>query len=110
MQAITQRVVMRAVFGPAESAHPPGLGAKLTALTAWLNTPRNLTKLALYGPTGSPAAVVSARRWSRSRRRWWRRRRSAGSSDDPPGVASMLAQMRHEDGTLLGERECATNC
>ncbi len=106
MQAITQRVVMRAVFGPEESAHPPGLRAKLTALTAWLNTPRNLTKLALYGPDRLArsrgyreamepveAAVVAEAK----------RRRTV--ADEPPGVATMLAHSRHEDGTLLSEQE-----
>jgi cytochrome P450 family 135 len=107
MQAITQRVVMRAVFGPDEGAHPPGLGARLTALTEWLNTPRNLTRLALYGPDRlargrgyreamgpvEEAVVAEAKR------------RRAARGEDPPGVASLLAQTRHEDGTPLSDRE-----
>ena len=106
MQAITQRVVMRAVFGPDAANHPPGLGAKLTALTEWLNTPRNLTKLALYGPDrlarsrgyGEAMEPVEAAVVAEAKRR-----RTA--SEDPPGVATMLAQTRHEDGTPLSERE-----
>ncbi|HVO53167.1 MAG TPA: cytochrome P450 [Solirubrobacterales bacterium] len=106
MQAITQRVVMRAVFGPDEGAHPPGLDRKLTALTEWMNTPRNLTKLALLGPDrlarsrgyreamGPVEAAVLAEA---------RRRRAADEA--PPGVVTMLARARYEDGAPLSERE-----
>ncbi len=106
MQLITQRVVTRAVFGPDEARHPAGLDRKLTALTEWLNTPRNLTKLALLGPErlarsrGYREAMepVEAAVLAEAKRR-------RAATDAPLGVVTMLAQTRHEDGTLLSDRE-----
>jgi cytochrome P450 len=106
MQAITQEVVMRAVFGP-DRGRLDDLRARLTALTEWMNTPRNLTRLALLGPErlarsrGYRAAMgpVEAAVMEEVERR----RRDPDSA--PLGVVSMLAAARHEDGSPLGERE-----
>ncbi len=106
MQAITQEVVMRAVFGPDEG-RLDDLRVKLTALTEWMNTPRNLTKLALFG----------AGRLARSR--GYREamepveeavlaeatRRRSDPEASPLGVVSMLAQARYEDGSPFSEQE-----
>jgi cytochrome P450 family 135 len=106
MQAITQEVVMRAVFGPDEGRLDE-LRRRLTALTRWMNVPRNLTRLALYGPD----------RLARSR--GYReamgpveeavldeaRRRRANPDAAPIGVVTMLVGARYEDGTPLDEHE-----
>ncbi|MDX6625402.1 MAG: cytochrome family [Solirubrobacterales bacterium] len=104
MQAITQDVVMRAVFGP-DDGRLGGLRGRLTALTEWMNTPRNLTRLALYGPErlarsrgyreamGPVEEAVMAE--------VGRRRREPEAA--PVGVVSMLAAARYEDGSPLSE-------
>ena len=107
MQAITQEVVTRAVFGPDEEGRLDGLRARLTALTAWMNTPRNLTKLALLGPDrlarsrGYREAMepVEAAVMAEARRR----REDPDSA--PPGVVSMLVAARYEDGSPLSDKE-----
>jgi cytochrome P450 len=107
MQAITQEVVMRAVFGPDPERRFDEIRRRLTALTVWMNTPRNLTRLALYG----------AERLARSR--GYReamepveeavmaeaRRRREDPDAAPLGVVSMLAQARYEDGSPLSEHD-----
>ncbi len=107
MQAVTQGVVMRAVFGPDPDGRFDEIGRRLTALTEWMNTPRNLTRLALLG----------AERLARSR--GYReamgpveeavmreaRRRRADPDAAPLGVVSMLVQARYEDGSPLSEKD-----
>lgn len=107
MQAITQEVVMRAVFGPDPDGRLDEVRRRLTALTEWMNTPRNLTKLALFG----------AERLARSR--GYReamgpveeavmaeaRRRREDPDSAPVGVVTMLVQARYEDGSPLSEKD-----
>ncbi len=107
MQAITQDVVMRAVFGPDEEGRLDPLRERLTALTRWMNTPRNLTRLALVGPDrlarsrdyraamGPVEEAVMAEA----------RRRRAAPEEAPVGVVSMLVRARYEDGTPLSEQD-----
>jgi cytochrome P450 len=49
MQAISNEVVMRAVFGTTEGAHMDRLRVLLKRLTDWLNEPSRLTLLATFG-------------------------------------------------------------
>jgi cytochrome P450 len=106
MQAITQEVVMRAVFGPDEGRLDP-LRQRLTALTAWMNMPGNLNKLALLGPDrlarsrGYRAVMGPVEEAVLAEAR--RRRQDPESA--PAGVVSMLAQARYEDGEPLSEQE-----
>ncbi len=106
MQAVTQEVVMRAVFGP-EAAGLDQLRARLTALTEWMNTPRNLTKLALYGPErlarsrGYREAMGPVEEAVLAEARLRRKRPEAA----PLGVVTMLVQARYEDGSLLREQD-----
>jgi cytochrome P450 len=103
MQAITQEVVMRAVFGP-DGGRLDELRARLSALTEWMNTPRNLTRLALYGPArlarsrGYREAMGPVEEAVMAEVR--RRREAPGSA--PVGVVSMLAAARYENGSPLG--------
>jgi cytochrome P450 len=107
MQAITQEVVMRAVFGPDEERRLEPLRRRLTALTEWMNTPRNLTRLALYGPDrlargrGYREAMEPVERAVLAEAL----RRRADPESAPPGVVTMLAAARYEDGEPLSERD-----
>jgi cytochrome P450 family 135 len=106
MQAITQEVVMRAVFGAVENERMGRLRELLRGLTVWMNDPRNLTLLATFGPRW----VVRSRHFRRAMGPVEeavldevRRRRAEG--DLREDVVSMLVQARYEDGSPMSERE-----
>jgi cytochrome P450 len=106
MQALTQEVVMRAVFGDDEG-RLDRLRALLTNLTDTVNDEGRLRKLALFGP-----------RWL-ERSRGWReamapveeevlaevRRRRAPGDDGRKDAVSILIEARNEDGSPLSEKE-----
>jgi len=106
MQALTQEVVMRAVFGNDEG-RLDRLRALLTNLTEAVNDEGRLRKLALFGP-----------RWL-ERSRGWRRamspveeevlaevqRRRAEGEDGRKDAVSILIEARNEDGSPLSEKE-----
>lgn len=106
MQAITQEVIVRAVFGP-DDGHLDKLRALLTRLTEAMNDTSQLTKLAAFGP-----------RWL-ERSRGYRdamepvekavleeveRRRRQGE-DGHKDVVSILIDARYEDGSPLSEKD-----
>jgi cytochrome P450 len=106
MQALTQEVVMRAVFGDDEG-RLDRLRSLLTNLTETVNDEGRLRKLALFGP-----------RWL-ERSRGWReamapveaeilaeveRRRAAGDEARKDAV-SILIDARNEDGSPLSAKE-----
>jgi len=106
MQALTQEVVMRAVFGD-DDGRLDRLRGLLTHLTETVNDEGRLRKLALFGP-----------RWL-ERSRGWReamapveaevlaevgRRRAAGDEARKDAV-SILIDARNEDGSPLSEKE-----
>jgi cytochrome P450 len=106
MQALTQEVVMRAVFGEDEG-RLDRLRTLLTNLTEAVNDDGRLRKLALFGP-----------RWL-ERSRGWRqamapveeavlaevRRRRAEGEDGRRDAVSILIEARNEDGSPLSEKE-----
>jgi cytochrome P450 len=106
MQALTQEVVMRAVFGD-DDGRLDRLRALLTNLTDTVNDDGRLRKLALFGP-----------RWL-ERSRGWRaamepveeevlaevQRRRAEGEDGRKDAVSILIEARNEDGSPLSERE-----
>jgi cytochrome P450 family 135 len=106
MQALTQEVVMRAVFGD-DGGRLDRLRALLTNLTEAVNDEGRLRKLALFGP-----------RWL-ERSRGWRqamapveeavlaevRRRRAEGEDGRRDAVSILVEARNEDGSPLSEKE-----
>jgi cytochrome P450 len=106
MQALTQEVVMRAVFGDDEG-RLDRLRALLTNLTDAVNDDGRLRKLALRGP-----------RWL-ERSRGWReamapveeevlaeaRRRRAEGENGRRDAVSILVEARDEDGSPLSEKE-----
>lgn len=106
MQALTQEVVMRAVFGD-DQGRLDRLRALLTNLTEAVNDEGRLRKLALFGP-----------RWL-ERSRGWReamapveeavlaevKRRRAEGEDGRKDAVSILIEARNEDGSPLSEKE-----
>ncbi len=107
MQAITQEVIMRSVFGPSEAPRLGRLRKLLHELTASLNEPRRLSMAAALGPRwlarsgGFRAAMapVEAALLEEVDRR--RRAGENGRKD----IVSILIDARHEDGSPLGDRE-----
>ncbi len=106
MQAITQEVVMRAVFGSGEGERMGRLRELLSSLTVWMNDPHNLTRLATFGPRW----VVRSRRYRQAMApveeavlEEVRRRRAEG--DIREDVVSMLVQARYEDGSPMSEQD-----
>lgn len=106
MQAITQEVVMRAVFGPREDERLSRLRELMRKLTEWMNDPRNLTLLATFGPQW----VVNSRQFRRAMTpvedavlEEVRRRRAGG--DIREDIVSMLVQARYEDGSPMSDQD-----
>jgi cytochrome P450 len=106
MQALTQEVVMRAVFGDDEG-RLDRLRGLLTNLTETVNDDGRLRKLAFFGP-----------RWLERSRGWRRamapveeevlaevRRRRAEGDDGRKDAVSILIEARNEDGSPLSEKE-----
>jgi cytochrome P450 family 135 len=106
MQAITQEVVMRAVFGPGQEERMGRLRELLRRLTVWMNDPRNLALLATFGPRW----IVRSRRYRQAMApveeavmEEVRRRRA--EDDVREDVVSMLVEARYEDGSPMSERD-----
>jgi cytochrome P450 family 135 len=107
MQAITLRVIMRAVFGGRDTGHLVCLRERLERLTAWMNDPRTLARLAALGPRSiarsrsfrAAMAPVEAGVLEEVRRR------RARPADAPGGIVSILAQARYEDGSPISESD-----
>ena len=107
MQAITQEVVMRAVFGADEEGRLDRLRKLLTELTEAMNDPGQMTRLFLFGP-----------RWVSRSRRFRRamvpveeelmnevRRRRAEGERGRTDIVSMLVFARYEDGGEMSESD-----
>jgi cytochrome P450 family 135 len=107
MQAITQEVIMRTVFGPEDPARLQRIRAALTGLTEALNNPRRLSRLAALGPGwiarsgGFRAAMEPVEQALREEVERRRREGEGGRRD----IVSMLLETRYEDGAPLGEAE-----
>ncbi len=106
MQAITQEVVMRAVFGAGANERLGRLRELLRGLTVWMNDSRNLALLATFGPRW----IVRSRRYRQAMApveeavlEEVRRRRAAG--DLREDVVSMLVAARYEDGSPMSEQD-----
>ena len=107
MQAITQEVVMRAVFGPDKAGRLDPLRELLHRLTESMNDPDLIRMLFTFGPgwvarssqfRGAMAPVEAAVMEEVQRRR---REGEDGRQD----VVSMLVQARYEDGSPMSEKD-----
>src|SRR5689334_2849627 len=106
MQALTQEVVMRAVFGDDEG-RLDGLRALLTNLTEAINDEDRLLKLALLGPDwleASPGWREAMAPVEEAVLAEVRRRRAEGE-DGRRDAVSILIEARDEDGAPLSEKE-----
>lgn len=107
MQAITQEVIMRSVFGAEEAQRLGELRTLLHRLTAALNDPGRLRMAAALGPGwlaregGFRAAMAPV---EAALLEEVDRRRRAGE-DGRRDIVSILIEARHEDGSPLDERE-----
>ncbi len=105
MQAITQDVILRSVFGEGDPGLLRRIDGLLDALTAWAGHPHRSTLLAAFGPrwvVRGPGFRAAMRPIERAVLDEVRRRRRG---DDPgEGVISMLAHVRDDDGSLLDDQ------
>ena len=107
MQAITQAVIMRAVFGPDDNERLRRINQLLTHLTETMNDPARLTRLAALGPHGirydrgfrEAMAPVERAVLEEVRRR---RAEGDGARKD---VVSLLIDARYEDGSPMSEKD-----
>jgi cytochrome P450 len=108
MQAISNEVVMRAVFGATEGADMARLRILLARLTDWLNQPSRLTLLTLFGSRWleqnadfrAAIAPVEAALLQEVRRR---RAAPAGHQDE--SILSLLEQAYDKSGSPMTDRE-----
>jgi cytochrome P450 family 135 len=106
MQEVTKEVVMRAVFGE-DHGRLDEMRARLRRLTEWMNTPSNLTRLAIGGPErlvrsrGYREAMVPVEEAVLAEAH----RRRAEPDPERVDVIEMLVQARDEDGSLLSDAE-----
>jgi cytochrome P450 family 135 len=106
MQAITQEVIMRAVFGPDEG-RLDRLRELLTKLTETVNDPDQLAMLAAKGPDwleGSDKYRQAMAPVEEAVLEEARKRRDEGESGRKD-VVSMLVDARYEDGSGMSEKE-----
>jgi cytochrome P450 len=107
MQAITQEVIMRSVFGPDADGSLDRLRGLLQQLTEALNDPGRLGAAAALGPRwlarsdGFRAAMAPV---EEALLEEVDRRRRAGENGRRD-IVSMLVEARYEDGSPLGEDE-----
>jgi cytochrome P450 len=107
MQAITQEVIMRSVFGPDEGGRLGPLRELLHGLTAALNDPGRLSKAAALGPRwlsrsrGFRAAMAPVERALLEEVDRRRREGENGRRD----IVSLLIEARYEDGSAMSEDE-----
>jgi cytochrome P450 len=107
MQDLTLEVVMRSVFGAEPGPGLDPLRRALRELTAWINDPRNLARLAAFGPR----RAVRGRGYRRAMgaveaalAEQLRRRRAAPRGAEG-GAIELLLAARREDGSGLGDRD-----
>jgi cytochrome P450 len=108
MQAITLRVVLRAVFGVTEGPELERLGAILRRMLTWTTDPRRALVFAFLGPDRLMGLKAFQRRQDELNREVTAvidRRREVPDLDDRTDILSLLLQARHEDGGALSNCE-----
>jgi cytochrome P450 family 135 len=108
MQAISNEVVVRATFGSAEGEHMQRVRVLLGRLTAWLNDPRRLTGLAIFGArwlTSDPRFKRMMAPVEQALLEEVRRRRAAPARPEDEGILSLLEQAYDENGRPMTDQE-----
>jgi cytochrome P450 family 135 len=108
MQAISNEVVMRAVFGTTEGEHMEQLRVLLGRLTDWLNDPSRLTLLATFGSrwlTRSGGFRDAIAPVEMALLQEVRRRRAAPGQPQDEGILSLLEQAYDENGSPMTDQE-----
>jgi cytochrome P450 family 135 len=108
MQAITLRVVLRAVFGMEEGAQLNRLGALLRRLVTWTTDPLRAIVFGFVGPDRLERLSGFRRQLSEVDHELLAeiaRRREAPDLDQRTDVLSLLLRARHQDGSALADRE-----
>jgi cytochrome P450 len=108
MQAITLRVVLRAIFGVEEGPGLDRLGASLRRLLAWATDPRRAFVFGFLGPDRLMRLRGFRRHLAEVDRDLFAeiaRRREAADLRDRTDILSLLLRARHEDGAALSARE-----
>jgi cytochrome P450 len=106
MQAITLEAIMRVVFGSVQSENLERVRDLLRQLTDWLNDPRRLSLLAVFGPRlitrnssfRSTRDAIATMVLAEVNHR--REQPEAGE-----GVVALLARARYEDGSPLSAKD-----
>ncbi|MFA4927801.1 MAG: cytochrome P450 [Patulibacter sp.] len=105
MQAITQDVILRSVFGDGDPALRRRVDTLLNVLTEWAGHPHRSTVLTAFGPrwvARSPAFRAAMAPIEQAVLAEVRRRR--GGDDPGEGIISMLAHVQDDDGSLLDDQ------
>ena len=108
MQAITFRVVLRAVFGVAEEARLERLATLLRRFMAWSVDPRRGLVFTFLGPERFMALRAYRRQRDEVDRELLEeiaRRRGVADLAERTDILSLLLQATHEDGSGLSDRE-----
>jgi cytochrome P450 family 135 len=107
MQAITQEVIVRTVFGFEDGPHLEPIRRALTGLTEALNDPKRLSRLSMLGAgwiarsRGFRAAMEPVERAVMGE---IERRRRLGD-DGPKDIVSLLIDAHYEDGSPLSDQD-----
>jgi len=107
MQAITQEVIVRSVFGPDDEGHLNRVKELLHGLTATLNEPRRLSLAAALGPrwlAHDPGFRAAKAPLEAALLAEVDRRRRAGENGRKD-IVSLLIDARYEDGSPLSEAD-----
>ena len=108
MQAITLRVILRAVFGLQEGPELDRLGAMLRRLVNWTTDPRRAFVFGFLGPDRLMGLSAFRRQLADLDRELVAeiaRRRDVADLGDRTDILSLLLRARDEDGAALSDRE-----
>ena len=108
MQAITLRVILRAVFGLQEGPELDRLGAMLRRLVNWTTDPRRALVFGFLGPDRLMGLSAFRRQLDDLDRELVAeiaRRRDVADLGDRTDILSLLLRARDEDGAALSDRE-----
>jgi len=108
MQAITLRVILRAVFGLEEGPELDRLGAMLRRLVNWTTDPRRAFVFGFLGPDRLMGLSAFRRQLADLDRELVAeiaRRRDVADLGDRTDILSLLLRARDEDGAALSDRE-----